>query len=71
VSFGIIQDHRGAITVSSPAPAEFLPESPNGKAAGPGCVFLVELPVSPEQVMEEALPQLPPESLKTLAQNVG
>jgi PAS domain S-box-containing protein len=71
VSFGIIQDHRGAITVSSPAPAEFLPESPNGKAAGPGCVFLVELPVSPEQVMEEALPQLPPESLKTLAQNAG
>jgi hypothetical protein len=26
----------------------------------------VELPVSPEKVMEEALPQLPPESVKIL-----
>jgi len=72
VSFGIIQDHQGAITVSSPAPPEFLPGSPNGKAPGPGCVFLVELPVSQDKVMvEDALPQLPPERVKIAGKSAG
>jgi two-component system NtrC family sensor kinase len=50
VSFGIIQDHHGTISVLSPASPAFLGEvEPGRKPPGPGSVFLVELPVSPEE----------------------
>jgi len=45
VSFGIIKEHGGTISVLSPPPAQYLPENlaPSGHA-GPGTVFIVELP---------------------------
>jgi two-component system, NtrC family, sensor kinase len=50
VSFGIIQDHRGTISVLSPNPPAFRGEAgPGRKSPGPGSVFLVELPVSPDE----------------------
>jgi two-component system, NtrC family, sensor kinase len=59
VSFGIVQDHQGAITALSPAPPQFLekPESTQ-KPTGPGAVFLVELPVSREEPQEDACEEL-------------
>jgi two-component system, NtrC family, sensor kinase len=49
VSFGIIQDHQGTISAQSPSPPSFRAEAgPGGKAPGPGSVFTVELPVSPD-----------------------
>lgn len=64
VSFGIIQDHLGAITASSPAPRELLGESAADKAPpGPGTVFLVELPVTREISGEETLKELPSDSM--------
>jgi len=60
VSFGIIQDHLGAITALSPAPGEFLEKSDPVKAAsGPGSVFLVELPVSREESLTETFAEFP------------
>jgi PAS domain S-box-containing protein len=50
VSFGIIQDHHGAISALSPNPPAFLGESgPGRRSPGPGSVFLVELPMSPDE----------------------
>jgi two-component system NtrC family sensor kinase len=50
VSFGIIQDHHGTITALSPAPPAFRGEAePGQRPWGPGSVFMVELPVSPDK----------------------
>jgi len=49
VSFGIIQDHHGSISALSPVGLAFRGTSASGKKEpGPGSVFLVELPVSPD-----------------------
>jgi PAS domain S-box-containing protein len=49
VSFGIIQDHHGAISALSPVGPAFRGTiGPGKKEPGPGSVFLVELPVSPD-----------------------
>jgi two-component system, NtrC family, sensor kinase len=49
VSFGIIQDHHGAISALSPVAPAFRGTIGLGKKEpGPGSVFLVELPVSPD-----------------------
>jgi two-component system NtrC family sensor kinase len=54
VTFGIVQDHRGKISAVSPAPPGSLGEGKvTEKLPGPGAVFLVELPVSGEEPMEE------------------
>jgi len=46
VSFGIIKEHGGKISVLSPPPAEYLPEDfAQSKHMGPGTVFIVELPL--------------------------
>jgi len=48
VSFGIVQDHGGAVSAASPLPEEFLSRSMSGlpgSGRGPGCVFIVELPL--------------------------
>lgn len=54
VSFGIIEDHGGVISVTSPVPEEFeLAPAPSGVEPGPGALFKVELPLdhgSGEQV---------------------
>jgi two-component system NtrC family sensor kinase len=50
VSFGIIQDHHGAISALSPSSPAFRGEAgPGRRSPGPGSVFLVELPVSPDE----------------------
>ncbi|MBM4284080.1 MAG: PAS domain S-box protein [Deltaproteobacteria bacterium] len=50
VSFGIIQDHHGAISALSPTPPAFQGETgPGRRPPGPGSVFLVELPISPDE----------------------
>lgn len=47
VSFGIIKDLGGNISVLSPPPEEYLPKNFTGSEHnGPGAVFIVELPVS-------------------------
>jgi two-component system NtrC family sensor kinase len=59
VSFGIVQDHRGTITVLSPAPAEFKGKSGTGaRHCGPGSVFLVELPLSPEEAETDSCEEM-------------
>jgi signal transduction histidine kinase len=69
VSFGIIQDHQGAIIASSPAPGEFLGKSDMGKTPpGPGSVFLVELPVSREKSTGDTITELPRETLPAVDQ---
>ena len=46
VSFGIIKDHGGTISVMSPIPEKFLPEDfVRGDHFGPGAVFIIELPL--------------------------
>ncbi|MBM4274903.1 MAG: PAS domain S-box protein [Deltaproteobacteria bacterium] len=69
VSFGIIQDHLGAISAISPAPPEFLKKSgPHKKPPGPGSMFLVELPVSREKTVEEPFKEMLPDSLPAVDQ---
>jgi two-component system NtrC family sensor kinase len=59
VTFGIIQDHLGKISAVSPAPPEYLGQvEANRKPAGPGTVFLVELPVSREEPLEDSCEEL-------------
>jgi signal transduction histidine kinase len=59
VSFGIIQDHHGAISALSPAgPAFRGARRPGKKEPGPGSVFLVELPVSPDHPEADACEEL-------------
>jgi two-component system, NtrC family, sensor kinase len=46
VSFGIIKDHGGMISIVSPPPAEYLPtDFQKAEHFGPGTVFIVELPL--------------------------
>lgn len=55
VTFGIVQDHLGKISVISPAPPEYLGQiKSTKKPAGPGTVFLIELPVSKEEPLEDS-----------------
>jgi signal transduction histidine kinase len=55
VTFGIVQDHLGKISVISPAPPEYLGQiKSTRKPPGPGTVFLVELPVSREEALEDS-----------------
>ncbi|MBM4293876.1 MAG: PAS domain S-box protein [Deltaproteobacteria bacterium] len=69
VSFGIIQDHLGAISAVSPAPPEFFENSgSNKKAPGPGSMFLVELPVSREEPAEDSFKEFLPESMPAVDQ---
>jgi len=50
VSFGIIHEHGGKIAAFSPPPMEFIPEDfPESPDFGPGTVFIIEIPVAPEQ----------------------
>ncbi|MDZ7832635.1 MAG: ATP-binding protein [Desulfobacterales bacterium] len=59
VTFGIIKDHGGRINVLSPAPKEYIKEIPNeGRPAGPGTVFLVELPLWYMELPEEECEEL-------------
>ena len=47
VSFGIIKDHGGTISAVSPAPAEYLGDTPSReKPSGPGTVIVVALPLA-------------------------
>ena len=50
VSFGIIKEHGGKISVLSPLPVEYLPvDFEKSEHAGPGTVFIIELPVGSAQ----------------------
>ncbi len=51
VSFGIINDHGGAIGMESPVPPGFFDAADPGEAAGPGAVFTVDLPLDHEEIM--------------------
>lgn len=54
VSFGIIKEHGGTISVLSPSPAEYLPaDFPRPAQSGPGTVFMVMLPASGGTTEEE------------------
>jgi PAS domain S-box-containing protein len=69
VSFGIIQDHLGTITASSPAPPGLLEEAGADRASQrSGSVFVVELPVSREKSLKDAFRELPPDSLPVVEQ---
>ncbi|MFP3867829.1 MAG: ATP-binding protein [Desulfobacteraceae bacterium] len=64
VSFGIIQDHRGRISALSPVPPEYLAEIKSVKdSSGPGTVFLIELPVSIEEPLEDMCQEIWPYEL--------
>jgi PAS domain S-box-containing protein len=66
VSFGIIEDHGGEIYAESPAPDAFrLPAPP---PAGPGTVFVVDLPLDHESMVEAGSPALQEEADATLAE---
>jgi PAS domain S-box-containing protein len=66
VSFGIIEDHGGEIYAESPAPDAFrLPAPPQ---AGPGTVFVVDLPLDHESMVEAGSPALQEEADATLAE---
>ena len=45
VSFGIVEDHGGDIRAESPVPEGFLSASARGPKAGPGTLFVVDLPL--------------------------
>ncbi len=50
VSFGIIKDHGGNISVLSPPPAEYWPTGfERSEHFGPGTVFIVQLPLAQRQ----------------------
>lgn len=54
VSFGIIQDHHGSITAYSPAGLALRPPRwEKSKPPGPGSMFVVELPVNPEETQTD------------------
>jgi len=61
VSFGIIKDHGGSITVQSPAPPGFFDAMEPGDAAGPGAVFVVDLPLEHEETIGGPQPADPVE----------
>jgi two-component system NtrC family sensor kinase len=59
VTFGIIQDHGGRINVLSPAPKEYVQAmGDHSLSAGPGSVFLVELPLWEMKLPEEECEEL-------------
>ncbi len=51
VSFGIIQDHGGTISLQTPVPPGFFDDLDLGDAAGPGTVFIVDLPLDHEETL--------------------
>ncbi|WP_461208881.1 ATP-binding protein [Desulfocurvus sp. DL9XJH121] len=56
LSFGIISDHGGKISVTSPAPLEYLEydtDAPGDAEPGPGTLFIIELPLTKEGLPEE------------------
>ncbi|MFU2209227.1 ATP-binding protein [Solidesulfovibrio sp. C21] len=61
VSFGIIQDHGGAISVESPVPQGFFDNVDTGGNPGPGAVFIVDLPLEHEETIGGPLPAGPME----------
>jgi PAS domain S-box-containing protein len=62
VSFGIIQDHHGKISVASPIPPRYRDTLKAAKdSTGPGTIFLVELPVSREEAAEDVCEELWPQ----------
>ncbi|MCK9239422.1 ATP-binding protein [Desulfocurvus sp.] len=61
VSFGIVADHGGKISVTSPAPVEYLDtggDKNETKPPGPGTVFFVELPLTKEGLPDEECPEV-------------
>jgi len=71
VSFGIIQDHLGKISAVSPVPPEYRGKvGSSKKQPGPGAIFIVELPVSREELREDTgeglLPEYTPISKKPM-----
>lgn len=58
VTFGIVQDHLGKISVISPAPPEYLGQIKSTRTPGPGTVFLIELPISQEEPQEDSCDDL-------------
>lgn len=59
VTFGIIQDHGGRVNVLSPAPKEYVQAMGDCRLnAGPGTVFLVELPLWQMELPEEECEEL-------------
>lgn len=58
VSFGIIKEHGGKISVQSPPPKEYLPEDfPKSEHYGPGTVFIVELPLNQGEAIQVENPR--------------
>ena len=60
LSFGIITDHAGKISVTSPAPLEYLnhSEDPDAPVTGPGTLFIIELPLTKEGLPDEECPEV-------------
>lgn len=60
LSFGIISDHAGKISVTSPAPLEYLNHSddPDAPPSGPGTLFIIELPLTKEGLPDEECPEV-------------
>ena len=60
LSFGIITDHAGKISVTSPAPLEYLNHSddPDAPVTGPGSLFIIELPLTKEGLPDEECPEV-------------
>ncbi|BBD09831.1 ATP-binding protein [Desulfovibrio ferrophilus] len=60
VSFGIITDHGGKISVTSPAPVEYLEtgdDKTGTRPPGPGTLFIIELPLTKEGLPDEECPE--------------
>ncbi len=56
VSFGIIKEHGGKISVLSPLPLEYLPvDFVRSAHMGPGTIFIVELPVGSAQKITQTI----------------
>ena len=72
VSFGIIQDHLGSITASSPAPRELPAAAEEGQdSQRPGAEFLVELPVSREKSVTDTFSELPSAEMQAVDQKTA
>ncbi|MFH7319399.1 ATP-binding protein [Desulfurivibrio sp. D14AmB] len=60
VTFGIIKDHGGRITVLSPVPSEYLDFTGDCEhEPGPGTVFFVELPLEGETLPDDECIEIP------------
>ncbi|OLN25202.1 multi-sensor signal transduction histidine kinase [Desulfovibrio sp. DV] len=62
VSFGIINDHGGAIRVETPAPDGFFDAHLTGGEDTPGTVFIVDLPLDHEETLGGPRPADPTEA---------